>query len=104
MLAWCPEVCAYPFAIPAYVPGRKPEAPPNSDPGMDGMLSVIAHELAEIASNPLANACQRVMRDVVEVTHLASEELKVYSLRSVEFPDATFAWQVFTPMYSLRLK
>ncbi|KAI4996379.1 hypothetical protein ZWY2020_051164 [Hordeum vulgare] len=35
---------------------RKPEAPPNSDPGMDGMLSVIAHELAEIASNPLANA------------------------------------------------
>ncbi|CAN6208877.1 unnamed protein product [Urochloa humidicola] len=52
----CPEVCAYPFAIPAYVPGRKPEAPPNGDVGVDGMVSVIAHELAELASNPLANA------------------------------------------------
>lgn len=52
MLAWCPEVCAY----PAYVPGRRPEAPPNGDPGVDGMVSVIAHELAEMASNPLANA------------------------------------------------
>ncbi|KAI4973584.1 hypothetical protein ZWY2020_041365 [Hordeum vulgare] len=49
----CPEVCAY----PAYVPGRRPEAPPNGDPGVDGMVSVIAHELAEMASNPLANAC-----------------------------------------------
>ncbi|CAN6166449.1 unnamed protein product [Urochloa humidicola] len=52
----CPEVCAYPFAIPAYVRGRKPEAPPNGDVGVDGMVSVIAHELAELASNPLANA------------------------------------------------
>ncbi|CAL5044843.1 unnamed protein product [Urochloa decumbens] len=52
----CPEVCAYPFAIPAYVHGRKPEAPPNGDVGVDGMVSVIAHELAELASNPLANA------------------------------------------------
>lgn len=52
----CPEVCAYPFAIPAYVPGRRPEAPPNGDAGVDGMVSVIAHELAEMASNPLANA------------------------------------------------
>ncbi|XP_066371795.1 protein EXORDIUM-like 3 [Miscanthus floridulus] len=53
----CPEVCAYPFAIPAYVaPGRKAEAPPNGDVGVDGMVSVIAHELAELASNPLANA------------------------------------------------
>ncbi|KAL5212222.1 hypothetical protein ABZP36_023069 [Zizania latifolia] len=52
----CPEVCAYPFAIPSYVAGRKPESPPNSDVGVDGMVSVIAHELAELASNPLANA------------------------------------------------
>lgn len=52
----CPEVCSYPFAIPAYVPGRVPEAPPNGDVGVDGMVSVIAHELAEMASNPLANA------------------------------------------------
>lgn len=52
----CPEVCAYPFAIPAYVRGRKAEAPPNGDVGVDGMVSVIAHELAELASNPLANA------------------------------------------------
>jgi hypothetical protein len=52
----CPEVCAYPFAIPTYVPNRRPEAPPNGDAGVDGMVSVIAHELAEMASNPLANA------------------------------------------------
>ncbi|RCV20025.1 hypothetical protein SETIT_4G022900v2 [Setaria italica] len=52
----CPEVCAYPFAIPAYVHGRRPESPPNADVGVDGMVSVIAHELAELASNPLANA------------------------------------------------
>ncbi|KAK3131523.1 hypothetical protein QOZ80_6AG0507550 [Eleusine coracana subsp. coracana] len=52
----CPEVCAYPFAVPAYAVGRKPEAPPNGDVGVDGMVSVVAHELAEVASNPLANA------------------------------------------------
>ncbi|KAL5224677.1 hypothetical protein ABZP36_011316 [Zizania latifolia] len=52
----CPEVCAYPFAIPSYVAGRKPETPPNGEVGVDGMVSVIAHELAELASNPLANA------------------------------------------------
>uniref|UniRef100_A0A0E0PT29 Protein EXORDIUM-like 3 n=1 Tax=Oryza rufipogon TaxID=4529 RepID=A0A0E0PT29_ORYRU len=55
--ARCPEVCAYPFAIPSYVGGgRRAEAPPNGDVGVDGMVSVIAHELAELASNPLANA------------------------------------------------
>jgi hypothetical protein len=52
----CPEVCAYPFAVPSYARGRRPEAPPNGDAGVDGMVSVIAHELAEVASNPLANA------------------------------------------------
>ncbi|KAG0472780.1 hypothetical protein HPP92_014637 [Vanilla planifolia] len=29
----CPEVCAYPFAIPSYVPGRSPERTPNGDIG-----------------------------------------------------------------------
>ncbi|KAG0474518.1 hypothetical protein HPP92_014204 [Vanilla planifolia] len=52
----CPEVCAYPFAIPSYVPGRSPERTPNGDIGVDGMVSVIGHELAEMASNPLVNA------------------------------------------------
>ncbi|KAG6386379.1 hypothetical protein SASPL_155278 [Salvia splendens] len=56
--AQCPEVCAYPFAVPGYMAGGGPGAlrPPNGDPGLDGMISVIAHELAELASNPLVNA------------------------------------------------
>ena len=29
---------------------------PNWDEGTDGMISVIAHELAEVSSNPLVNA------------------------------------------------
>lgn len=29
---------------------------PNGDLGVDGMISVIAHELAEVSSNPLVNA------------------------------------------------
>ncbi|XP_077246332.1 protein EXORDIUM-like 5 [Tasmannia lanceolata] len=54
----CPEVCAYPFAIPAYMAGGGPVAlsPPNGDVGLDGMISVIGHELAEVSSNPLVNA------------------------------------------------
>ncbi|XP_031125534.1 protein EXORDIUM-like 5 [Ipomoea triloba] len=54
----CPEVCAYPFAIPGYMAGGGPGAlsPPNGDVGVDGMISVIAHELAELSSNPLVNA------------------------------------------------
>ncbi|EXC60108.1 hypothetical protein L484_000690 [Morus notabilis] len=54
----CPEVCAYPFAVPGYMAGGGPGAlsPPNRDVGVDGMISVIAHELAELASNPLVNA------------------------------------------------
>ncbi|KAF4373975.1 hypothetical protein F8388_007881 [Cannabis sativa] len=54
----CPEVCAYPFAIPGYMTGGGPVAlsPPNRDVGVDGMISVIGHELAELASNPLVNA------------------------------------------------
>ncbi|XP_058096765.1 protein EXORDIUM-like 7 [Magnolia sinica] len=61
----CPGTCAYPFAWPKYVDGpagargdatREVMGPPNGDVGVDGMVSVIAHELAEMASNPLINA------------------------------------------------
>lgn len=54
----CPEVCAYPFAVPGYMGGGGPGhlAPPNADVGVDGMVSVIGHELAELSSNPLVNA------------------------------------------------
>ncbi|CAI9113473.1 OLC1v1014083C1 [Oldenlandia corymbosa var. corymbosa] len=54
----CPEVCAYPFAVPGYMAGNGPAAlkPPNGDVGVDGMMSVIGHELAEMSSNPLVNA------------------------------------------------
>ena len=54
----CPEVCAYPFAVPAYMTGGGTSAlsPPNRDVGVDGMISVIGHELAELSSNPLVNA------------------------------------------------
>lgn len=52
----CPGFCAYPFAVPDYMPGLKPEKSPNGDVGIDGMISVIAHELAELSTNPLVNA------------------------------------------------
>lgn len=54
----CPEVCAYPFAVPGYMAGGGPGAlsPPNGEVGIDGMISVIGHELAELSTNPLVNA------------------------------------------------
>ncbi|WVZ57492.1 hypothetical protein U9M48_007871 [Paspalum notatum var. saurae] len=54
----CADVCAYPFALPSYVArgGMAPLRPPNGDVGVDGMVSVVAHELAELATNPLVNA------------------------------------------------
>lgn len=54
----CPEVCAYPFALPGYMSGGGLAAlkPPNDDVGIDGMISVIGHELAELSTNPLINA------------------------------------------------
>ncbi|XP_071922352.1 protein EXORDIUM-like 7 [Coffea arabica] len=60
----CPGMCAYPFAWPEYS-GKPPPSgnggndlmkAPNGDAGVDGMISVIAHELAEVSSNPLVNA------------------------------------------------
>ncbi|MCD7456731.1 hypothetical protein HAX54_032921 [Datura stramonium] len=61
----CPGFCAYPFAWPKNS-GKPPPntinggnslmGAPNGDPGVDGMISVIAHELAEVSSNPLVNA------------------------------------------------
>ncbi|KAL9373081.1 hypothetical protein Peur_035325 [Populus x canadensis] len=52
----CPGVCAYPFSVPKYIPGLKALKSPNGDVGVDGMISVIAHEIAELATNPLVNA------------------------------------------------
>ena len=52
----CPGMCAYPFAVPDYIPGLKPLKSPNGDAGIDGMISVIGHEIAELATNPLVNA------------------------------------------------
>eukprot|EP00249_Psilotum_nudum_P005164 c18628_g1_i1 orf=426-1445(-) len=53
----CPETCAYPFAIPSYMGNAvKAFKAPNGDIGVDGMISVIGHELAEMSSNPLINA------------------------------------------------
>ncbi|KAA8537240.1 hypothetical protein F0562_029718 [Nyssa sinensis] len=62
----CPGTCAYPFAWPKYSGSGKPPpstdggnnimGSPNGDAGADGMISVIAHELAEVTSNPLVNA------------------------------------------------
>ncbi|KAK4564327.1 hypothetical protein RGQ29_006409 [Quercus rubra] len=60
----CPGICAYPFAWPSNS-GKPPPSSnggnnimhaPNGDVGTDGMISVIAHELAEVSSNPLVNA------------------------------------------------
>lgn len=57
----CPGMCAYPFAWPKYS-GKPPPSEdnimkaPNGDPGADGMVSIIAHELAEVSTNPLVNA------------------------------------------------
>ncbi|KAJ6971106.1 protein EXORDIUM-like 3 [Populus alba x Populus x berolinensis] len=52
----CPGVCAYPFAVPEFRPGWKALKSPNGDVGVEGMISVIAHEIAELATNPLVNA------------------------------------------------
>ncbi|KAG7019416.1 Protein EXORDIUM-like 7, partial [Cucurbita argyrosperma subsp. argyrosperma] len=55
----CPGVCAYPFARPEGSEAPPPSeimGAPNGDVGVDGMVSVIGHELAETSSNPLVNA------------------------------------------------
>ncbi|XP_047325010.1 protein EXORDIUM-like 3 [Impatiens glandulifera] len=52
----CPGQCAYPFAVPNYIPGLKAVKSPNGDVGIDGMISVIGHEIAELSTNPLINA------------------------------------------------
>ncbi|KAI3664933.1 hypothetical protein L6452_43546 [Arctium lappa] len=56
----CPGVCAYPFAWPKYsgTPSGNKDimGAPNGDPGTEGMISVIAHELAEVSTNPFVNA------------------------------------------------
>ena len=42
--------------VPDYIPGLKPLKSPNGDMGVDGMVSVIGHEIAELATNPFLNA------------------------------------------------
>ncbi|XP_057812130.1 protein EXORDIUM-like 7 [Salvia miltiorrhiza] len=79
--AQCPGMCAYPFAWPGG-PGPLPRGsgimgPPNGDPGTDGMISVIAHELAEVSSNPLINAWY-AGDDPVAPTEIADLCLGVY--------------------------
>ncbi|KAG6395881.1 hypothetical protein SASPL_142014 [Salvia splendens] len=78
--AQCPGMCAYPFAWPGG--GTPPRGsgimgPPNGDPGTDGMISVIAHELAEVSSNPLINAWY-AGDDPVAPTEIADLCLGVY--------------------------
>ncbi|KAH0693915.1 hypothetical protein KY285_021012 [Solanum tuberosum] len=38
------------------MPSFKAMKSPNNDVGVDGMISVIAHEIAEVSTNPLVNA------------------------------------------------
>ncbi|OEL34680.1 Protein EXORDIUM-like 5 [Dichanthelium oligosanthes] len=60
----CPGKCAYPFAAAEYGAGtgggggggQAVLRPPNGDVGVDGMVIVLGHELAEMATNPLVNA------------------------------------------------
>lgn len=81
----CPGMCAYPFAWPGGGPppvrppsgGSEIMGPPNGDPGTDGMISVIAHELAEVSSNPLINAWY-AGDDPIAPTEIADLCLGVY--------------------------
>ncbi|KAJ0743079.1 putative protein EXORDIUM [Helianthus annuus] len=52
----CPGLRAYLFAVPDYARGAvKPLKSPNGEGGVDAMISVIAHEMAEMATDPLVN-------------------------------------------------
>ncbi|MFS7895508.1 putative protein EXORDIUM [Helianthus anomalus] len=52
----CPSLCAFPFVVPKYMHGVKALKPPNGQPGEDAMISVIRHELVELATNFLRYA------------------------------------------------
>lgn len=58
----CPGKCAFPFAAAGAEYGNGGGGqqavlrPPNGDVGVDGMVIVLGHELAEMATNPLVNA------------------------------------------------
>lgn len=52
-----PGFCAFPFAVEAYARGYlQPLKAPNGVMGVDGMINIIAHELAEVATDPFTNA------------------------------------------------
>lgn len=75
-------MCAYPFAQPKPFPGsgfvsREKMKPPNGEVGIDGMISVIAHELAEVSSNPMLNGWYGG-EDAMAPTEIADLCLGVY--------------------------
>ncbi|MFS7977192.1 putative protein EXORDIUM [Helianthus anomalus] len=51
----CASLCVFPFVVPKYMHGVKALKPPNGQPGEDAMISVIGHELAELATIFLRN-------------------------------------------------
>lgn len=50
----CPGYCGFPYIAPDYVPASfaKPVKPPSGKVTTDSMISVLAHELLESATNP----------------------------------------------------
>ncbi|KAJ3679919.1 hypothetical protein LUZ60_016197 [Juncus effusus] len=60
MESFCTQVCGFHYFTFASVVGYTlpyawPERPPNGDMGVDGMVAIISHELAETATDPLIN-------------------------------------------------
>ncbi|KAJ0743080.1 putative protein EXORDIUM [Helianthus annuus] len=71
----CPGLCAYPFVVPDFARGAvKPLKSPNGEVGVDTMISVIAHEMAEMATDPLVNAwyASSDPADPVEITDVTT--------------------------------
>ncbi|KAH9320091.1 hypothetical protein KI387_021860 [Taxus chinensis] len=75
----CADVCTFPFVVSSYVvkTGFKVFRSPNDDIGVEGMVSVIGHELAELSSNPLMNAWY-ASEDPTSLTEIADLCVGVY--------------------------